>query len=79
MKNIGSRLRRLYAILTGESTKNVLKEVSDSTSDVCRRVDELLNRAQLDGEDEWFKRREKEKHEDSFSSCSSSCPGRFGR
>lgn len=58
-----SRLKKVYAILTGESTKEMLQDVSASTSDVCRRVDELLNRAQLDGEDEWFKRKEKERND----------------
>lgn len=51
-----TRIRKLYKFLIGEWLDEMVKDVGSATADVGKRVDELLNRAQLDGEEGWLLR-----------------------
>lgn len=48
------KIKALYRLITGEWMGEVIDEVKCSTTSVCEKVDDLLTRAQVDGEDYWF-------------------------
>jgi hypothetical protein len=47
-------IKDLYHRLAGVWINDVVDEIKCSTTKVCEKVDELLARAQVDGEDYWF-------------------------
>lgn len=49
-----SKLKALYIKILGLWIDDVVADVSEATSHVGKAVDDLLSRAQVDGEDYWF-------------------------
>ena len=49
-----SWIKAIYHRLAGGWMSDILEGVNCTTTKVCEKADELLARAQVDGEDYWF-------------------------
>jgi hypothetical protein len=62
------KMKDFYHRITGGWMREMVRDIKKTTDSVNTKVDKLLARAQLDGEDYWFLREEKPKDQSPIES-----------